>query len=247
MILKICRFICVVILSAWCLGATCGLKATEADSLVKRGATYASRNEARVALERFGGRPFFCGVSVGADLVGLVMKMAASWNQLEASARVNLFETYFPTFEMGLGESNYSDETTFINYEVKSPYWRIGCDVNFAKNKTTGNRVFGGFRYGFSTYDYSITGPDVVDPNWGTTVPYELLDLHGNKHWAELVFGLEAKIWRMVHLGWNFRYKFGLSEKHSDHGRPWYVPGYGENKNGTIGATFNLIFDLNLP
>lgn len=243
---KICRFICTLILSVWCANATCGQNFTAADSLTKQGNTYTSRSDARKALERYNGRPLFCGIAVGTDLVGPVMKMAASWNQLEVVGKINLLETYFPVFEMGIGESDYTDDTSLIAYQVKAPYWRIGCDVNFIKNKDTGNRIFGGLRYGFSSYNYNISGPDIIDPTWGTAIPYQLKDLNGNKHWAELVFGLEAKIWRMIHLGWNFRYKFGLSEKHSTHGKPWYVPGYGENKSGTIGATFNLMFDLNL-
>lgn len=242
MMLKICRYICVVIFSAWCIDCASAV----ANDSIKRGEIYASRSDAQKALSQKSTQPFFGGLSVGVDLVGPVMKMAASWNQLEAMGRVNLLETYFPTFEIGIGETDYVDDSSFISYEVKAPYWRLGCDFNFAKNKTTGNRIFGGFRYGFSVYDYSISAPNVVDPNWGTLVPFELKDLHGKKHWAELVFGLEAKMWGMVHLGWNFRYKFGLSEKYSHYGKPWYVPGYGENKSGTLGATFNLIFDLNL-
>jgi hypothetical protein len=69
-------------------------------------------------------------------------------------------------------------------------------------------------------------------------------NLHGSKHWIEINFGLETRIWKMIHLNWNLKYKTGIAEKSSQIGKPWYVPGYGTNKNGTLGASFNLIIDF---
>ena len=63
-------------------------------------------------------------------------------------------------------------------------------------------------------------------------------------HWLELAFGVDAKIWGPVHLGWSVRYKRRLFHREGDVGDAWYVPGYGRNGGSRIGGTFNLIFDL---
>lgn len=205
---------------------------------------FASREEARKALKKYNGMPLFNGFAVGADLVGPMMKGLVSWRQYEVMGRLNLYKTYFPTVEIGMGKADHTNDDTSVNYQVNAPYYRVGVDVNFLKSKEARNFILGGVRYGFSTYDYSINGPNVVDPHWGTVLPYSMNDLNGSKHWLELVFGLETRIWKIIHMGWNFKYKFGLSESASPVGKPWYVPGYGENKNGTIGASFNLIIDF---
>ena len=246
--LRISKLLCVTVFSVLTFSSQAynSLDGEVADSISKHKKVFTSKDEARKELLKDNGIPLYCGASIGADLVGPVMKVAANWHQLEALGRINLKQKYFPIVEVGLGKCDYTDDTSFITYQVSAPYCRLGCDINFAKNKISGNRIFGGVRYGFSSYEHDIHAPQFKDPNWGHVVTYDLNSLNGNKHWAELVFGLEAKLWKMIHLGWNFRYKFSLSEKHSEFGKPWYVPGYGENKNGTIGATFNLIFDLNL-
>ena len=61
---------------------------------------------------------------------------------------------------------------------------------------------------------------------------------------SEALFGLEARLWGMVRLGWSLRYRVRLSDKPSAVGSAWYVPGYGKNDTHAMGATFQLIFDI---
>ena len=239
------KYIYALIFSGLCMQSVASTTPTSTDSLkTKASRSYASKEEARTALEKYNGIPLLNGFSVGVDLLNPVIKGFVSWSQYEISTRLNLHKTYFPIFEIGIGKSNHTNDDTFINYQVKSPYYRLGVDINFAKNKNAYNYIFGGIRYGFSSYDYSINGPNVIDPNWGTSVPYSMNNLHGSKHWVEIIFGLETRIWKMIHLNWNFKYKTGIAEKSSQIGKPWYVPGYGTNKNGTLGGSFNLIIDF---
>ena len=189
--------------------------------------------------------PLFAGVAVGADAIGLVMAGISPFGQLEALCRFNMKGTFFPVFEAGWGLSNHTDETTNIHYKTGAPFFRIGCDYNFARDKRSGNRIFGGLRYGFTSFNYDIDGPAITDPIWGTQTPFRFSGLRGNNHWAEVVFGLEAKIWGIFHLGWSFRYRLRLANKQSAVGSPWYVPGYGRNDSHSLGGTLNLVFDVN--
>lgn len=54
----------------------------------------------------------------------------------------------------------------------------------------------GGLRYGFSKFDYDTDAPDIIDPIWGDRLHFAYKGLSGNTHWAEVVFGLEAKYGR---------------------------------------------------
>ena len=99
-------------------------------------------------------------------------------------------------------------------------------------------------RYGFSSFKYDLDGPDIEDSIWGTHTPFHFSNLNSNVHWAEFVFGMEAKVWGVLHLGWSVRYRFRLSNKHAEVGQAWYVPGFGRNSASALSGTFNLIFDI---
>ena len=145
---------------------------------------------------------------------------------------------------MGWGLSNHTDEITNLHFKTNSPYFKIGCDYNFVKNWRSGNRVFAGVRYAFTSFKYDLDGPPITDPIWGGTTPFAFSNVSSNMHWGEIVFGLEAKIWGIFHLGWSVRYKMRISQKETSLGQAWYVPGYGKNDSHALGGTFNVIFDI---
>lgn len=191
-------------------------------------------------------RHFLDGIAVGADLVGPVMKMSGSdWSQMEVFARLNLYDKYFPVFELGYGECDHEGREQDNHCAVKAPYFRVGADYCFTK-KHNGNRLLGGLRYGFSAYDYDLDSPlPLTDPVWGTSRPFVEHGLNGKTHWAEVVLGVETRLFSIVSMGWDMRFKFRVSQAKSDIGAPWYVPGMSENNNSiNWGGTFRIVFDL---
>lgn len=191
-------------------------------------------------------QPLFCGVSVGVDLAGALMAQVAKFGQYEAQARFNFKQRYFAVAEAGVGTSHHTSDRTSQTYKVHSPYFRIGADYNFAHNPVSGNRIYGGVRYGFSSFRYDISGPAFVDPlTPGAEIPFSLNDVHSAMHWGELVAGLEGRLWRFIHLGWSVRWKFRFKQKDCPYGSPFYVPGYGDNTDGScFGGNFSLLFDI---
>lgn len=208
-----------------------------------RGIQYSSAQTVAEAL-RNKDIPLFAGVSVSADLAGAVMAVATSYGQFEAAGRVNLKGRFFPILELGWGMSDHTDEMTAIHYKTNAPYFRIGCDYNFAKDRRSGNRILGGLRYGFTTFDFDVDAPPVIDPYWGTSTPFHAHSQSAALRWLEIAFGLEAKVWRFLHLGWSVRYRLRMHEKKPPIGSAWYVPGYGRNDTHALGGTFNVIFDI---
>ncbi|MBR4644744.1 MAG: hypothetical protein IKO73_06290 [Bacteroidaceae bacterium] len=188
--------------------------------------------------------PLLSGVGVGVDLCGLAMKgVGARFANMEICGRVGLKEKFFPIFEIGIGDcTRYGGETTNI-FSTRAPYWRVGMDYNVNK-KVNGNRFLVGVRYGFTTFNYDFYSPDFVDPVYGTEMPLTLEGQKGNYQWLELCVGFETRLWNIVRLGYNIRYKTQTTQSCSALGTPYFVPGFGKNDSNTFGGSVYLTFDV---
>ena len=187
---------------------------------------------------------FLRGFAVSVDLVGPIQKMVSDYGQFEGAFRVNLRDKYFPIIEAGIGKASHNDAVTKISYSSSAPYFRIGIDFNLMKMKHDVNRIYGGVRYGFSSFKYDISHPGVTDPKWGGTAVFEAQDVSCNYHWAEIVAGVDSKIWGPFHLGWSVRYRRRIAHDDGPLDNVWYVPGYGKAGSTRLGGTFNVIIDI---
>ncbi len=188
--------------------------------------------------------PLFRGFAVSFDLVGAGMLTLSDYGQYEAALRVNLHDEWFPIVEAGIGKANHDDEVTHISYNTSAPYFKIGIDRNMLKDKHGPNRLYVGLRYGFTSYKVDIFHPDFSDPVWSWNTSYNMKDVPCKYHWAEIVIGVDAKIFGPLHLGWSVRYKQRLA--HSEESpleKTWYVPGFG-TYDMALGGTFNVIIDI---
>lgn len=188
----------------------------------------------------------FQGFTLSADVFGPLVYAFSDYGNIEAALRLNLKNTYFPIAEVGYGLCDKTDLNTYIKYKTSAPYLRIGCDVNFLKDKFQDNRLFVGLRYGVSSFNYDISGPDMKDPIYGGAEPFGFDGISTTSQWIEIVLGVQVKVWRNFHMGWSVRFKSEMSTKESLYAKPYYIPGYGTTTGGTVwGGTYNLIFDLN--
>ena len=189
--------------------------------------------------------PVFRGFAVSFDLVGLASMYLLDYGQYEAALRVNLHDQYFPILELGYGKADHrDDEVTGITYKTTAPYFRIGMDWNILRNKHQANRMFAGFRYAFTSYKVDIIREDLPDPVWQSKSGFGVEDMGCNMHWAEIVFGIDAKLFGPLHLGWNVRYKRRIAHNDGELGTTWYVPGFGINDSDNLAVNFNVIIDI---
>ena len=186
----------------------------------------------------------FKGFAISGDLAGVAMRAVGDYGQYEAALRINLKDKYFPIVELGIGMADHTDDGTNIHFKTSAPYGRIGLDFNLLKNKHDIYRLYGGFRFAYTSFKYDITSPPVTDPVWGGESQYGQNNVKGTFIWLEGVFGVDAKLWGPVHLGWSFRYRAKLSGSMGDIGEAWYVPGWGRIGGTRLGATFNLGIDI---
>ncbi len=188
--------------------------------------------------------PLFRGLAVSVDAFGAGQMWLGEYGQYEAALRINIKDKYFPIVELGYGKADAKDDGTNIQYKTNAPYARIGMDWNLMKNKHDIYRLYGGVRYAFTSFKYDLESPDITDPVWGTSGPYNAKDVSCNYHWLEGVFGVDAKIWGPIRLGWSVRYKRRIAHNDGDLGNTWYVPGFGKQGGSRFGGTFNIIFEL---
>lgn len=188
--------------------------------------------------------PLFRGLSVSADLVGPGMMLMSDYGQMEAHLRINLKDKYFPVFEMGWGKADANEVSTKISYKTSAPYFRAGMDWNLLKKKHDPYRLYAGFRYAFTAYKFDVSSAPITDPVWGGQAEWEAKGVSCNYHWLEGVFGVDAKIWGPVRLGWSIRYRRRLFSNDGNIGNTWYVPGFGKQGGSTLGATFNVTLEI---
>ena len=189
--------------------------------------------------------PFFRGFSVSVDLVGPAMLLLSDHGEYAGALRVNLHDQWFPIVELGVGRANHErDEVTGLTYKTTAPYGRIGMDFNILKNKHAKNRLFVGFRYGFTSYKCDIIRENLPDPVWQSASGFGVKDMACSQHWLEGVLSLDAQIVGPLHLGWSVRYKRRLFHKEGDIGTTWYVPGFGINDSDNFAANFYVIMDI---
>lgn len=187
---------------------------------------------------------WFEGLSVSVDLVGPLQLALSSYGQYEAALRVNMKDRFFPILELGIGRANQDEEVTQTHYETKAPYMRIGVDFNLMKNKHDIYRLYGGARYGFTSFKFDVSHPPITDPIWQGQSTFDATDVKSSYHWMEAVFGVDAKIWGPVRLGWSVRYRHRLKKKVDEMDNCWYVPGYGVDNKSNLGGTFNVIVEI---
>lgn len=230
--LRTYRYILILIISVLAMPVSAQQEVSEKKTIVSKGEDKKEKT------------PWLGGVAVSADLCGLSMKLVgAKFANMEIAGRLNIKEKFFPILEVGIGDCTRQGGENSNVFSCTSPYWRVGMDYNVNK-KPNGNRFFAGGRYAFSRFKYDYTAPSLMDPVYHVEMPLDLKSQDGYMQWFELVVGFETKMWSIVRLGWNFRYRMYLTNSFPENGDPYFVPGYGKFGVSTFGGTVNLVFDV---
>ena len=188
--------------------------------------------------------PLLRGVAVSADMIGLAETILGSHGQYEAQLRVNLKDKFFPVVEVGYGTADADEVTTGLKYKTSAPYARVGMDFNIARNKHDDYRIYVGARYAMTYYKYDVNAEGLKAPVWGDNVEFSAQGVKANCHWMEAVFGVDAKIWGPLRLGWSARWRRRLAHDNGELGNAWYVPGFGKQGSSKLAGTFNVTVEF---
>ena len=187
------------------------------------------------------------GVHLSGDIFGYIYPLFAKdkFYSTELSATLDISNRFFPTVEVGIGHTDMVSELYGIGYSTRAPYYRIGMDYNMQYKKGKPGYIFLGARVGYTSFDYSVESPPLVDPVWGDESPVQFTDVPFRAVWAEVVGGVRAEIAKNIYMGWTLRYKYPIYQGPIANGGPWYIPGFGAGKNGVVGATYTIGYFFN--
>lgn len=203
--------------------------------------------------------PFYGGTYIGVDLYGVGAPLLGSDTKSgEVQLDVNLKNRFFPTVEAGYASTEMVSEYG-THFQSKGAYFRIGLNYKIKYKNPSESHIFVGLRYGFTpSFKYDVesvpisddlfgegpANPNLSDDIWGGSVPFRVEGATGSGHWAEIVLGLRAQVWKNFLMGWSLRYKLRLGYSGLSNATPSYLPGFGENEGTAIGITYSLIYKL---
>lgn len=189
--------------------------------------------------------PVLSSITLNADLFGFAYSIFSQGiTTAEIGMEIGFRNHFFPTVELGYGWADSDTKSSNINYQTKAPYFRIGMDYNMMYKKHQDCFITLGLRYGHSSFDYSVTGMRFDSPYHGTTLNFDIDNAHSKADWFELVFGLRAMFWKNFGMSWSLRFKMPFKITDNTNSKPWYVPGYGKNRETSISGSYRLLFSI---
>ena len=191
--------------------------------------------------------PLLHSLSVSLNLWDPAMRIFGQhYGIADASVELNMHNRYLVNLDLGLGKADYTPEDN--NFTYRSPlsfFFRIGASYNFFFNSNPDYMIFGGLRYGFSPFSYSVDNITLDSPYWDESVDFSIPSRHATAGWGEVTFGLRVKLWGPLSAGWAFKYQKILHESRAPNGRPWYIPGFGSRGNSVSGS-FSVTYSFSL-
>ncbi len=189
--------------------------------------------------------PMLNGLNVGVNIWDPAMRLFGQKHGLiDFAAELDMYNRFFPTVEIGLGMAN--NNPAGETYTYKSPlsiYAKIGMNYNFLFNKNPDYKFFGGIRYGFSPFSWSVEGITVDSPFWNEIAHTSVPSQNATAGWLEIMAGLRVKLFSNISAGWMLRFHSILHESKSNYGEPWYIPGYGA-RGGVLTGSFSIFYTL---
>ena len=188
------------------------------------------------------------GLHLSADVFGYIYPIFVKdkYYSSELSASLDIDNRFFPTIEVGLGHTDMVSQLYEIGYRTRAPYYRVGLDYTVLYKKGNPGYIYIGARMGYTSFDYSVEAPPLVDPVWGDESFVRFSDVPCRSRWAEAVGGVRAEVAKNFYMGWSLRYKYLFYEGPVSNGGPWYVPGFGAGKKTAFGATYTFCYYFNL-
>lgn len=201
--------------------------------------------------------PLLNGMSVSVNILPPIIQLfGKGYCNYEGNLTFDLHHRFFPQFSAGVGYCNAKSKD--IGYEVDDkhfqglryhskmrPFFRAGILYNFNYNEVKPNDFYGALiRFGYAYSEADVTNLSYTDANWGYVGPLETNDLKFHSVWMELGGFIKVQVANHFSMGWDLTYKPFLHRGKDDHGKPYFVPGYGV-ANSKFGFGFHLYYDLN--
>jgi hypothetical protein len=175
------------------------------------------------------------GVRIGVDLSRIVSAIYYPYRKeatVVADARIN--SNLYAAFEGGYASTPYSDSN--YTYKGSGMFVTLGVDYNFLKRQYAAekNIFYGGIRYGFSHFSYSVPSYSIKNTYWGDHLTGSIPKTNVNAHWVELLVGLKAEVLKNFFMGWNIRERILINKVKTDEIAPLVIPGFGSGAKKSV-------------
>ncbi len=188
--------------------------------------------------------PTWQGGNIKVDIGNTIYEMAVSGADrlsFEAVLNFNLKRRFFPTIEGGFASAKHKVGNG-ATYSGKGAFGRIGLDINCFKPEHKSvwlNLILIGARVGFGTQKYDTNDLSLHDVYWGDS----RIDFNGQVRtdvWVEVNASLQVNIYKGFTMGWGIRERILCTRGKKANVLPWYIPGYGVNKNASFGFNYYI-------
>ncbi|WP_203295887.1 DUF6048 family protein [Luteirhabdus pelagi] len=191
------------------------------------------------------------GLRAGIDLAKLARTaFEEDYTGFEIVGDFRISKYFYVAAELGTEEKTIYNPT--INYRSQGSYARVGVDYNAYMNwLDMNNAIYGGLRYGFSTFSedllaYQVYTTNQTFPPVFKTDPIEYSGL--SAHWAEIVVGIKTELFNNLYLSLNLQLKRMITETTPDNFDNLYVPGFNKtNDFSEFGVGYGYTLSYLIP
>lgn len=192
------------------------------------------------------------GLRAGLDLFKLTKSLTdANYQGLELVGDYRITKKVY--FAAELGNENKTTDEPQLNFTTKGTYLKVGVDFNAYENwLNMENQIYIGFRYGTSLFTQNLNHYSVYNDTGGFLGEHTLVQANKeysglSAHWAELVGGVKAEVFKNLFVGFSFRVNYLVAQKKPDGFDNLYIPGFHRTYDGNWGVGFNYTISYFIP
>lgn len=192
------------------------------------------------------------GLWVGIDIYQLALSAFDSdYAGIELTGQYRLTKKIYLAAE--LGNQKTTENEPQLSFTASGSYITAGFNYNFYQNwMDMENQIYGGLRYGFSTFSQTLNSYKIYDPNPYFPNPEPVIypdqKFTGlSAQWLELVFGTNVKVYHNLFVGFSVNANLLVSNKEPENFSNLYIPGFNRTYDGDFGVGFSYTVSYFLP
>ncbi|POY36361.1 hypothetical protein C3K47_11480 [Solitalea longa] len=143
------------------------------------------------------------------------------------------------------GYADASQENSYISYNTKGGYLKLGANRNLIKfQKASNNSVYAGARAVISVLNTDVYNYTINQKDWPGDVSGSFTD-NSTVYSLELLLGIKVELLKNFFTGWSIRGGFPIVNKATTDGyENLYIPGLGFKKNFMFNFNYTLSYML---
>lgn len=156
-------------------------------------------------------------------------------------------------FAAELGNENKTTDEPQLNFTTKGTYLKLGVDFNAYENwLNMENQIYVGFRYGTSLFSQQLNHYSIYSDTGGFLGEHTQVNINKeygglSAHWAEMVAGIKAEVFKNLFVGFSFRINYLVAQNKPEGFDNLYIPGFHRTYDGNWGVGFNYTISYFIP